>query len=141
MKFVKKVWGSEKWIVNNDLYCGKVLTLKKMFRCSIHHHKKKTETFYVSKGQVLLEVDDNAYMMLPGDAVDVLVGQNHRFTGLEDSEIFEFSTHHEDEDSYRKIASGEVGTGDIEALNRKIYLTRDNNEVIRRINDGKNNNF
>jgi hypothetical protein len=30
----------------------------------------------------------------------------HRFSGLEDSEIIEFSTHHEDEDSYRQERSG-----------------------------------
>ncbi len=135
MKMVEKIWGSEKWIVNNDLYCGKVLTLKKMFRCSIHHHKKKTETFYVTKGEVLLEVDDNAYILLPGDAIDVFIGQDHRFTGLEKSEIMEFSTHHEDEDSYRKVDSGEVRTNDIDDVNKKIHLTRDNNEAIRRNDD------
>jgi len=32
----------------------------------------------------------------------------HRFTGLENSEIMEFSTHHEDEDSYRDELSGKV---------------------------------
>ncbi len=136
MKIVEKKWGSEKWIVNNNLYCGKILTLKKMFRCSIHHHKKKTETFYVTKGQVLLEVDDNAYILIPGDAVDVLPDQDHRFTGLEESEIIEFSTHHEDEDSYRKVESGEVRTNDIDDVNRKIHLARNNNEAVRRGDNG-----
>ena len=35
-------------------------------------------------------------------------GEKHRFTGLENSEIIEFSTHHIEEDSYRDEASGRV---------------------------------
>lgn len=131
MKVVEKIWGGEIWIVN-EIYCGKILKLKKMFRCSLHHHKKKTETFYITKGQVLLEIGDNAYMLLPGDAIDIMPNQDHRFTGLEESEIIEFSTHHEDEDSYRKVESGEVGTDEIGEINRKIQLTKDNNEAVRR---------
>jgi len=129
---VKKVWGSERWIVNNDFYCGKILTINKMFRSSLHYHKNKTETFYVIRGQVLLEVDDNAYMLTPGNAVDVYPGQKHRFTGLENSEMIEFSTHHEEEDSYRETKSSEVLIKDIDGINEKIYLTRNNNGAIRR---------
>jgi len=48
VKHVEKVWGSEDWIVNRE-YCGKVLNLNKGFRCSMHYHKNKDETFYVVK--------------------------------------------------------------------------------------------
>ena len=117
---VEKVWGSEKWIVNNDLYCGKILSLKKMFRCSLHYHKNKTETFYVLKGQVLLEVDDNAYMLSPGSAVDIYPNQKHRFTGLKDSQIIEFSTHHEDSDSYRDEESKKLSEEEFSILLKEV---------------------
>ena len=114
-KEVPKAWGKEVWIVNRD-YCGKKLILNKGFRCSMHHHKNKDETFYILKGKVLLELGENKQIMLPGESMLVEPHQKHRFTGLEDSEIMEFSTHHEDEDSYREegMLSGAV---DLETLN------------------------
>ena len=111
IKIVPKVWGREEWIVNSDLYCGKKLILKKGYRCSIHHHKIKDETFYIQSGKVLMEFDEDASekkIMLPGDSVHITPNLWHRFTGLEDSEIFEFSTKHMEEDSYRKEKSGPV---------------------------------
>jgi mannose-6-phosphate isomerase-like protein (cupin superfamily) len=112
-KIVKKEWGSEEWIVNRD-YCGKKLILNKGFRCSMHFHKNKDETFYILKGKVLLEVGMQKTIMLPDDSVLIKPGQKHRFTGLEDSEIMEFSTHHEDSDSYRDEVSGKVDLDTLE---------------------------
>ena len=107
MKIVPKDWGEERWIVNRN-YCGKLLILKKGYRCSLHHHKIKDETFYINKGCVLMECDGKTKIMRPGDALLIEPHMKHRFTGLEDSEIFEFSTHHEDSDSYRDELSGPV---------------------------------
>jgi mannose-6-phosphate isomerase-like protein (cupin superfamily) len=102
---VPKVWGEEHWIVNRE-YCGKKLVLKRGFRCSMHYHKVKDETFFVIKGRVLLETEAGDYVMVPGDSRHIPQRLLHRFSGLEDSEIIEFSTHHEDEDSYRTEPSG-----------------------------------
>jgi mannose-6-phosphate isomerase-like protein (cupin superfamily) len=107
MKIVPKEWGEERWIVNRD-YCGKLLILRKGFRCSLHYHKTKDETFFVNKGKVLMECAGSRLIMLPGDTILIEPGMKHRFTGLDDSEIFEFSTHHEDSDSYRDEPSGRV---------------------------------
>jgi mannose-6-phosphate isomerase-like protein (cupin superfamily) len=100
-----KRWGTEQWIVNNDEYCGKKLNLNRGWRCSMHYHKKKMETFYIFAGTVLLEtVEGNQTVervLKPGDKFDVPRGLKHRFTGITDAVIFEFSTHHEDDDSYR----------------------------------------
>jgi mannose-6-phosphate isomerase-like protein (cupin superfamily) len=112
-KEVEKVWGKEIWLVNRD-YCGKKLILNKSFRCSMHFHKLKDETFYILKGKVLLEIGMQKNIMLPGDSILIKPGQKHRFTGLEDSEIMEFSTHHEDSDSYRDEESGKIN---LEELN------------------------
>jgi mannose-6-phosphate isomerase-like protein (cupin superfamily) len=102
---VPKEWGEEHWIVNRE-YCGKKLILKKGFRCSLHFHKRKDEVFYLIKGRVLLEVGESEVVMLPGDHHHIAPGTVHRFSGLEDSEIIEFSTHHEDSDSHRIEPSG-----------------------------------
>ena len=107
---VPKVWGSEEWIVNNDLYCGKILNLNLGWRCSVHYHKKKHETFYLLQGALLMEMGDDLTrrVLYEGDSEVVEPLQKHRFTGLKDSRIIEFSTHHEDSDSYRETESGFV---------------------------------
>ena len=99
-KEVKKEWGKEICLVNRD-YCGKKLILNKGFRCSMHFHKNKDETFYILTGKVLMEIGNKKYIMLPGHSILIEPNTKHRFTGLEDSEIMEFSTHHEDSDTYK----------------------------------------
>ena len=97
---VPKAWGEEHWIVNKD-YCGKKLVLKKGHRCSLHFHKVKDEVFYVIQGRVLLELGKETVVLEPGDHRHVPPGTVHRFSGLTDAEIIEFSTHHDDADSHR----------------------------------------
>ena len=110
--FVKKVWGHEEWIVNNHKYCGKKLVIKKGFRCSMHKHNIKDETFYISAGKILLESEydgkKETRLMTPGDVIHVKIGMWHRFTAIVDSQIIEFSTFHLDEDSIRREVSGKV---------------------------------
>lgn len=119
----EKVWGYETWIVNNEEYCGKFLHLNKNHRCSTHYHKLKHETFYLITGRVLLELDDeDAFVMEPGDVVEVPRGALHRFTGIEDSVIVEFSTQHFEDDSYRNNKSEELGWRQKRWLKR--YLNR-----------------
>lgn len=103
----KKQWGEEHWIVNKE-YCGKKLILKKNHRCSLHSHKEKDEVFYIQKGRVLLELGKESRTLTPGDFVHIPSDTPHRFTGFEDSEIFEFSTTHNEEDSFRTEYSGHV---------------------------------
>jgi quercetin dioxygenase-like cupin family protein len=112
-KEVKKEWGKEQWLVNRE-YCGKKLILNKGYRCSMHYHKNKDETFYVLKGKVLMEIGNKKHIMLPGHSILIEPNTKHRFTGLEDSEIIEFSTHHEDSDSYREELSGKVDLDKLE---------------------------
>lgn len=120
VNFVEKVWGHEEWIVNNEKYCGKKLVVKKGFRCSMHQHKVKDETFYFASGKVLLETDFDGeqknQIMTAGDIFHVKIGMWHRFTALEDAEIFEFSTFHMDSDSYRCESSGAVDLKSLEGL-------------------------
>ncbi|MBU4269624.1 cupin domain-containing protein [Candidatus Dependentiae bacterium] len=117
VNFVTKVWGHEEWIVNNSKYCGKKLVLKKGYRCSMHKHNIKDETFYILSGLVLMESEyEGKYekrIMTCGDIMHIKIGMWHRFTGIENSEIMEFSTFHMDEDSIRREDSGSIDLKDI----------------------------
>ena len=108
IKIVPKGWGHEKWIVNNEKYCGKLLFIEKNKRCSWHYHKIKDETFYLQSGLISLyygfdEDIGKAEMIVlePGDKFHVPVGLKHQMVALLDSELFEFSTQHFDSDSHR----------------------------------------
>ena len=109
-----KGWGYELWIHNDSKYCGKMLFFKEEKRCSLHYHKIKHETFYLQSGKMLLEyypeVEDGVMcgdrtetLLTPGDSFEVPVNTPHRLTALEDSELFEFSTKHYEEDSHRIV--------------------------------------
>ena len=109
-KFVEKPWGSETWIVNNEKYCGKLLRFNKGSKCSWHYHKIKDEVMYLQSGKLSVitgynpdinHIDNNTFILLPGQSFHVPTGLIHRMEALEASELFEFSTQHFDEDSIR----------------------------------------
>jgi quercetin dioxygenase-like cupin family protein len=108
IKFVSKGWGFEKWIVNCEEYCGKLLYFVKGKRCSWHFHKLKDEVFYLQAGKLLVKYseedsleDAHETTLGPGDNFHVYRGLRHQVLALEDSELFEFSTQHFDSDSHR----------------------------------------
>lgn len=110
IKFVPKGWGFEKWIVNNEDYCGKLLYFAKGKKCSWHYHIIKDETFYIQSGKILLKYseEDNIkesyeIILSKGDKYHIYRGLRHQMIALEDTELFEFSTQHFDEDSIRII--------------------------------------
>ena len=110
IELVHKGWGFEKWIVNNEEYCGKLLYFVKGKKCSYHYHKIKDETFYVQSGKILLRYgDDDDYdnakeiILNPGDKFHIYRGLRHQMEAIEDTEMFEFSTQHFESDSYRGI--------------------------------------
>ena len=108
LHIVPKGWGFEKWIVNNEKYCGKILYMVKDRKCSWHYHKIKDETFYVQSGKLLLYYGwheekhlSTSVVLEPGDHFHIPVGLKHQMVAIQDTELFEFSTQHLDEDSYR----------------------------------------
>jgi len=102
-----KGWGNERWIVNKEKYCLKILSFNKSSSFSMHYHIKKEETWYVAKGCLELSYYDltNASRITktinPGMVVDIKPNIPHQLTALEDSEIIEVSTQHFEYDSYR----------------------------------------
>ena len=105
-----KGWGYELWIHNDEKYCGKLLFFEKGKGCSYHYHKIKHETFYLQSGKLLLtfgstdEMETSRELLLtPGDSFEITPGLRHRMLAIEDSELFEFSTEHFEDDSYRVV--------------------------------------
>ena len=108
IKFVPKGWGYEKWIVNKEEYCGKILWFMKGKKCSWHYHKLKDEVFYIRSGklEVTYGYDEDIskaekVILEPGDNFYVKTGLIHQMKALQDTEMFEFSTQHFDSDSIR----------------------------------------
>jgi len=104
---VEKGWGKEIIFVNNDEYCGKILCFNKGKKFSMHYHLKKKETWYINKGKFILNwidiekgITHSEYLNV-GDVITNERGEPHQMEALEDSEIFEVSTKHYDNDSYR----------------------------------------
>lgn len=122
LNVVAKGWGHELWIVNNERYCGKQLTVLPDKWCSLHYHELKAETFYVLEGALWLEFAERTWLdrikevpaffktvkttvyLEKGSSFDLDVGMAHRFTSCSlhlPCTFIEFSTHHDDSDSFR----------------------------------------
>jgi quercetin dioxygenase-like cupin family protein len=105
MKKVEKGWGYELWIHNDEKYCGKLLFFNAGKKCSLHFHKLKHETFYLQSGKLkctFIDGDAIEHVILsPGDVKEIYPGLIHQMEAVEDTIMFEFSTQHFDEDSYR----------------------------------------
>jgi mannose-6-phosphate isomerase-like protein (cupin superfamily) len=108
-KRVEKKWGYELWIHNDTDYCGKLLVFTKSGnKFSMHYHMIKDETWYVQNGAfqfdwIDTENGERCYTQIQkGDVIEIKKGLPHQLTALtEDATVFEVSTQHFDEDSYR----------------------------------------
>lgn len=104
-----KGWGEEYWITNNEKYCGKILRFNKDAEFSMHYHVKKEETWCVMQGQLLMKyydlntADIKDCTLNKGDVVHLKPNIPHKLIAIEDSMIFEVSTQHFEDDSYRII--------------------------------------
>ena len=98
-----KSWGRELWIENCSEYCGKLLIFNAGGQTSMHYHVKKLETMYLAKGKMLIRIDDKTVPLGVGESLQIQREQKHQLIALEDSELYEFSTQHFEEDSIREI--------------------------------------
>lgn len=102
-----KGWGYEKWIENIPEYCGKLLHFEAGKCSSMHFHVKKKETMFLIKGRIMIDMIEPAtgekysVVLTPGDSVLIPPGQVHQIFSVMESDLIEFSTTHEDSDSYR----------------------------------------
>ena len=108
-KRVDKKWGYELWIHNDTDYCGKLLVFTKSGnKFSMHYHMIKDETWYVQSGAfqfdwIDTENGERCYTQIQqGDVIEIKKGLPHQLTALtNEATIFEVSTEHFDDDSYR----------------------------------------
>ena len=115
-EFHPKGWGYEQWIVNNEKYCGKLMRFIQGKECSWHYHQVKHETFYIHEGQLKVTFgmgDDlmkaSFKILGPGEVFEVSPGMRHKMVAVEgDCTMFEFSTTHMEDDSYRIIKGNQV---------------------------------
>jgi quercetin dioxygenase-like cupin family protein len=104
---VPKAWGEEIIIHNGEDYCGKLLRFRKGGKFSLHFHSKKTESWLVNKGIFeLITIDTRIaarqhISLVEGDIIHIERNTPHQLIALEEGEIFEVSTPHYDDDSYR----------------------------------------
>jgi mannose-6-phosphate isomerase-like protein (cupin superfamily) len=103
---IEKGWGYEIIIINKE-YCGKILHFNQNSKMSMHYHMKKDETWYVSEGSFIFRWIDtkNAEIkeeiIKKGDIINIPIGLPHQLETKDGGEIFESSTMHFDDDSYR----------------------------------------
>jgi len=108
-KRIEKKWGYELWIHNDIDYCGKLLVFNNSGdKFSMHYHMIKDETWYVQTGAfqfdwIDTENGERCYTQIQkGDVIEIKKGLPHQLTALTDeATIFEVSTQHFDDDSYR----------------------------------------
>lgn len=106
MKTVKKKWGREEWLVNNDKYCAKFLHVKKGAQSSYHYHPKKQETFYCIDGEIMLTVRGVEFLLT--EPYTLNPSTLHSFFGMTAGCILEISTPHSDDDVIRLTESKEA---------------------------------
>ncbi|MCB9743872.1 MAG: cupin domain-containing protein [Alphaproteobacteria bacterium] len=114
MRRVEKPWGHEEIWASTDAYLGKILFIKEGHRLSLQHHVVKEETIRVASGRMLLELEDEAGVLVahelgPGDVAHIPPGRRHRMRGLSDCHVYEVSTAHggdvvRHEDDYGRAA-------------------------------------
>ena len=78
----------------------------------MHYHLMKKETWYISSGKFTFKyintnnADILSEVLESGDVITNEIGEPHQIECLEEGDIFEISTEHFDNDSYR------IWTGD-----------------------------
>lgn len=120
---VEKVWGYERILHNDELYCMKELVINPGFQSSLHYHKRKTETFLVVSGEIELHAWRHGLktgidwaVMTAGDYITLEPEMVHRFSNPSPpwwhwkrwwhgpqypARIIEASTFHSDDDVVR----------------------------------------
>lgn len=104
-KIVKKGWGLEVHIVNNNEYCLKYLFFLKGKKFSYHYHNLKQELWHCIHGGFTCKLSNNRITseieFFVGNKIEIMPRIVHQLTAITDSVIVEVSTRDYKEDSYR----------------------------------------
>jgi mannose-6-phosphate isomerase-like protein (cupin superfamily) len=94
---VEKPWGHELILAHTDRYVGKLLHIEAGHALSLQYHERKDETFFVARGEIVLEVEERGEMveqaLREGESYHVSPGTRHRMiAGRSGCDLFEVST-------------------------------------------------
>jgi mannose-6-phosphate isomerase-like protein (cupin superfamily) len=95
---VEKPWGYELIWALSEVYCGKLLFVRKGQALSRQYHREKDESWLIHSGSARIELGSidgavqEAAVVGPGAAFRYRPGTVHRITALEDTTILEVST-------------------------------------------------
>lgn len=110
VKIVPKGWGEERWLVNIQSYCAKILRLRAGLKLSWHYHKIKEETFIVLSGKCYVlhgkspQIEQaDRILLTEGSRFHIPRGLIHQLIAITDCEVLEVSTTHYESDSYRVV--------------------------------------
>jgi quercetin dioxygenase-like cupin family protein len=113
-----KVWGFTQEIFNKNNVSINRIYINKNSYCSKHCHQYKTNIFWIESGKILVEEWKKEYNLVDktilnkGDCCSIPPNTYHKFTGLEDSIVYEI-----------------------------YYVELDNNDIIREDVGGSINKF
>lgn len=96
---VEKPWGYEQWLVLNEFYAFKLISMKAGCRSSLQLHEKKVEANYIVSGEaeVLLENEKGemeSHRYKAGQGWVVPLKTKHRVVAVTDYVAVEVSTAH-----------------------------------------------
>ncbi len=110
---VDKPWGYELIWARTDRYVGKILHIEAGHTLSLQYHKKKDESIYVLKGEIILRLQDKdkttERRVAQGGAFHLSPGTIHQFEALVASDLIEASTPELDDVVRLKDRYGRVG--------------------------------
>ena len=108
-----KIWG-ERWLVRQDsTHAVSFLKVKKGYRCSWHQHNTKFNVFVVTKGKLLIVVEElgkrRKTILRAGETLTIYPKQWHEFRGLKNSEVIEeMYVEYDEGDINRKVIGSHV---------------------------------
>ena len=94
---VEKPWGYELIFAHTEKYVGKLLHIEPGEALSLQFHHRKDETFFVARGGIELQVEENGILqpqrLEEGESYHVAPGTRHRMVaGAAGCDLFEVST-------------------------------------------------
>ena len=84
----------------NEEYCKKILVIFPGQTHPEQFHKKKTETFHILSGEIILKLNNKIIKLKKGNLVTIKKNSKHEFKSLKGAVIEEVSTTHFKKDSY-----------------------------------------
>ena len=76
-------------VINNSMYCKKIIALLPGQFHPQHKHFKKVETFHVLYGKLFLKKENKNFTLVKGDTIDIYNGEWHSFWAKDEGAIFE----------------------------------------------------